>query len=278
VSVRPSRIPFRHGFSSKRRWAALVAVAAVALAGLASAGNEATAAAATPADPSGVPMPTTAPAGWKFALADDFTGTSLDNNWGAFSGKPGGDPVGWWSPSHVSVSGGMLQLATYQDQRGTTGTTGWVSGGVGSRLHQTYGDYEVRMRIDGGAGVSAIALLWPQVGWPPEVDFYEDASPDDTRSWDRATLHYSSSNLQIQKWLDEVDFTQWHTLGVQWTPSQLAYTIDGQVWATVSGSEVPSLAMGLDLQTEFLPMTLTAATPPRVNMDIDWVVAYAMAP
>ncbi len=230
-----------------------------------------------PGEPSGAAMPTAAPAGWKLAFADDFRGPSLDTNFTAYSGQPGGDRVAWWSPSHVTVDDGMLQLATYQDKRGSSGGTGWVSGGVSSHLAQTYGTYLVRMRVDGGAGVAAVALLWPTVGWPPEVDFYEDGSPDNTRTWDRATLHSGSTNVQIQHWIKGVDFTQWHTLGVQWTPGHLAYTLDGQVWATVAGADVPSTPMRLDLQTQFLPLSLTAATPARVTMDVDWVVEYAPA-
>ncbi len=49
-------------------------------------------------------------------------------------------------------------------------------------------------------------------------------------------------------------------------------------WPGVSGSTVPSVPMGLDLQTELLPMTLSAQTPWGVSMDVDWVVEYAAAP
>ena len=48
----------------------------------------------------------------------------------------------------------------------------------------------------------------------------------------------------------KVDLTQWHTLGVVWTPGRLVYTIDGRNWATVANANVPSTPMVLDIQTQ----------------------------
>jgi beta-glucanase (GH16 family) len=100
---------------------------------------------------------------------------------GSLSGQPGGDPGGWWAPSHVVVRNGILNLRTYRDAR--FGGR-WVSGGVSSTraLKQKYGKYKVRLRMDRGKGVAAIALLWPVLDqWPPEIDFAEDGSATNTR-------------------------------------------------------------------------------------------------
>ena len=79
-----------------------------------------------------------------------------------------------------------------------------------------------------------------------------------------------------------VNLTQWHTLGVQWTAGRLVYTLDGRTWATVTNANVPSIPMVLDIQTQgWACGTSTweqcpnASTPARVNLYVDWVVAYA---
>jgi hypothetical protein len=125
----------------RRVIAALAAIAAVAVAaaGLTTADGRAPASR----------MPGALP-GSRRVLAQDFHGTGLDRRvWTRYSGRPGGDPGGWWAPSHVSVRGGLLHLETFRDPR--YGNR-WVSGGVSSAhgLEQRYGQYLVRFRMDAG--------------------------------------------------------------------------------------------------------------------------------
>jgi hypothetical protein len=47
-----------------------------------------------------------------------------------------------------------------------------------------------------------------------------------------------------------VDLTEWHTLGVEWTPGKLAYILDGRNWATVTSAHVPSIAVSLGIQAQ----------------------------
>ncbi|HWD08575.1 MAG TPA: glycoside hydrolase family 16 protein, partial [Actinomycetota bacterium] len=201
----------------------------------------------------------------------------------------GGDPGGWWDPSHVVVSGGMLQLQCYVDpaHANPANMNGYVCGGVGSggALVQTYGQYDVRFRVDKGDGIGYAALLWPSyTSWPPEIDFAEDGGGD--RSGTTATWHCGSNgddSCQEQANLT-IDVSRWHTLGVQWTPTSLVYTIDGATWATMTGPGIPNVAMEMDLQMQagacgdpYTPCP-DATTPSNVNMDVDWVVAYKPAP
>jgi beta-glucanase (GH16 family) len=222
--------------------------------------------------------------GWHQVFADDFNGTTLNtSNWYPYSGQPGGDPAGWWDPSHVVVDNCLLTLKGYKDSAAKPGV--FVTGGIGmTGTHaQTYGKYLVRMRVDRGNGISVIALLWPQANiWPPEIDFYEDGG---NRASMSATLHCGSDgndNCQVERNLTAYDFSQWHTLGVEWTADKLVYTIDGTTWATVTSSKVPSIPMVLDLQSQSLECTqnstcLDSSTPERVDMQVDWVVAYTPA-
>ena len=215
------------------------------------------------------------------AFSDDFTGTALNATaWGSYSGEPGGDPGGWWAPSHVVVRNGMLDLQTYRDP--TFGNR-WVSGGASSApaLTQLYGKYLVRFRIDKGVGVAGVLLLWPSNGsWPPEVDFAEDGGGN--RSQSTATLHYGSNDSQMAQSVT-ADFSQWHTMGVEWTAGQLKFTLDGAVCGTMNSAHVPSIPMELDLQAQggtcgdtWVPCP-DATTAAHVNMQIDWVAAYKPA-
>jgi beta-glucanase (GH16 family) len=233
--------------------------------------------------PMPVPMPTRDLPRWHLVFADDFRGDLDPSRWGTYSGQPGGDPGGWWDPSHVVVRDGVLRLETYRD---AAFDGRWVSGGVSSSyaLKQTYGKYEVRFRVDGGQGVAAVLLLWPvQDHWPPEIDFFENGGETSARDDMSATLHYGADNAQIQRSV-RADFTRWHTVGVEWTPRRLVYTLDGRPWSTVRGAHVPAEQMELAFQTQagtcgdpYAPCP-DSTTPPHVDMLVDWVVAYAYRP
>ena len=220
-----------------------------------------------------------AAAGWKRVFFDDFTRGLRSSRWGSYSGQPGGDPGGWWAPSHAVVRNGVLNLETYRDPR--FGGR-WVSAGLSSAraLKQTYGKYEARIRMDRGKGVAAVVLLWPvRDQWPPEIDFAEDGGETNARDHVSATLHYGADDKQIQRTV-HADFTRWHTVGVEWTPGRLVYTLDGRRWGVVSHPQVPAQAMELDLQSQAGTCGDASApcpdstTPARVGFQIDWVAAY----
>lgn len=220
---------------------------------------------------------------WHRVFVDDFTRGLNLSKWGRYSGQPRGDPGGWWAPSHVVVKHGILHLETYRDPRHGGR---WVSGGLSSSraLKQTYGKYEVRFRMQQGKGVAGIVLLWPvRDVWPPEIDFAENAGQATARRSMTASLHYGEDNRQIQRTV-YADFTRWHTMGVEWTPGRLVYTLDGRIWAVVRSPHVPDQPMELDLQTQagtcgdqYAPCP-DSSTASRVTMEIDRVVAYAYRP
>jgi beta-glucanase (GH16 family) len=175
----------------------------------------------------------------------------------------------------------MLVISGYRDP---ADGGRWATGGVSSSpgLVQTYGKYLVRFRFDSGVGIAHAILLWPaDNSWPPEIDFSEDNGAN--RQTDYATLHYGPGNTQVQHSI-AVNLTQWHTLGVEWTAGRLVYTLDGRDWATVTGPQVPSIPMAMDIQTQAWACGTStweqcpsATTPAQVNLYVDWVVAYAPA-
>jgi len=228
-------------------------------------------------------VPAHASSGWHRVFADDFSRGFSGARWGRYAGRPTGDPVGWWAPSHVVVRRGVLELTTYRDPR--FGGR-WVSGGVSNArsLKQTYGKYLVRFRVDAGRGVAFALLLWPvRDVWPPEIDFAEDGGTRGGRSAATATLHYGAHDSIVQRTV-HADFSRWHVMGVEWLPGRLVYTIDGRRWATVRSRGVPDEPMELALQTQagtcgdaYAPCP-DATTPANVTMQVDWVVAYARRP
>lgn len=270
--------------SFARRLCVAAAVAVVALAGASLAlawDGEGTRA---PAVSSSAGARASRPGPWRLAFSDGFRGRHLNTaRWGRYSGQPAGDPGGLWDPSHVEVRRGALRLETYRDPR--FGNR-WVSGGVSSAraLRQRYGKYLVRFRMHAGQGVAGILLLWPVADvWPPEIDFAESGGTSPKRAKMTATLHHGADNHIVQRSV-AADFTRWHTMGVEWTPRKLAYTIDGRVWARVRSSGVPRQRMELDLQAQagtcgdkYAPCP-DASTPRKVTLAVDWVRAYAYRP
>jgi hypothetical protein len=232
--------------------------------------------------PSGQALPIGNLPGWRQVFTDDFSGTSLNGAvWGKYAGQPSNDPMGWWDPGHVAVNNCMLTLNGNYDSAIKPGI--FVTAGVGFRevIPTPYGKYLIRMRVDKGDGISAIALLWPQAPvWPPEIDFYEDPGGD--RKTTSATLHCGTNGNNScidHKRLTTFDFTQWHTVGIEWTKGQIKYTIDDTVWASINDSRVPSIPMNLALQLQALECgpyntCVGAGTPAEVDMQVDWVAVY----
>ncbi len=250
--------------------------------------------------PSGVPMPVGNITGWTWVWGDDFLGNAINQSaWGLYSGFPShDDQQGSWLPSHVVVDGGVLYLRMYQDPAagpdGGGGADGpntytlWTGGGVQNYGYaQTYGRYLTRMRCTPGAGVSCIALLWPNANiWPPEIDYYEDSPTTNTRTSTTMTAHYgaANNNPQVQcPTSDGYDFTQWHTVGVDWLSTTITYTIDGNVIGSIANPDTNlsdpynlAQAMNNGFQIQVGDGTFpTSSTPAEVDMEIDWFVMYS---
>ena len=223
-------------------------------------------------EPSGYSPPgADALSGYSQSYVTDFTGTKLPSGWGVYTGVAGGDPGSQWALNHVVVSGGMLQLNTFQDP---AYNNEWVNGGLCQcTVAHEYGAYFVRSRVT-GPGSTQVELLWPSNGdWPPEIDFNETGGGTTGTS---ATLHFTAANSQVHNTLT-IDMTQWHTWGVIWTPSSVTYTVDGTIWAQVNdAAEVPQQDMWLTIQQQ----TWCSATPSFAcptapdSTDVDWVAEY----
>lgn len=221
-------------------------------------------------EPSGMapPGPYALP-GYNLSYLNDFNGTTLPPGWNVFTGVPGGDPGGRFAASHVVVSGGLLQLNTWQDP---AFQNRWITGGLCQcEVAKTYGAYFVRSRLT-GPGPNEVELLWPVTNkWPPELDFNETGGPSNSTS---ATVHYGLTNEIDQRKIN-IDMTQWHTWGVIWTPTVVKFTVDGQVWGAINLAwEIPSVPMTLDIEQRALcSLNRQCPTAPE-SMLVDWVAEY----
>lgn len=203
---------------------------------------------------------------------DDFNGTSLNPAaWTIFHG-PGNGQTGPKATQNVIVNNGILTL------RATQINGVWYGASVAAIpvSVQTYGKYVIRARFDAGAGIRCVALLWPTVGWPPEVDFMEIPSMYPLRQHSDLTNHYWSGTTRMMEHARvDADFTQWHDVGLEWTPTALNYTLDGVV-VKVMTTNVPNQNMWLGLTTalgtgKYAP---SSATPKIVDFNVDSVQIY----
>jgi hypothetical protein len=230
--------------------------------------------------------------GWTETFTDDFASPSSLSNYELYGdlAKDSDGSESCFSASHDVVTGGELVIRGYQDPaaisaNGCVGDANQiVTGGLKLITNsQLYGKYEVRMRMDNGQGVSLVAALWPTSdSWPPEIDFTEDngAAP---RALDTATEHWGTWQSPLETYTtDSVDLSQWHTVGVEWTPGKIVYTMDGTPWATETNANVSAVPMQLALQTEAWQcgtnsweQCANSSTPAEVDMDVAWIAVYS---
>lgn len=208
-------------------------------------------------------------------FVDDFEGDSLNTEyWAVYRDRQ--NMWGVFEPDNVSVEDGTLTLETRVQADGSLSVAGVSNLKFGSR---TYGEYEIRVRLDAADGTRGVGLLWPQADkWPPEIDFYEVLNAD--RSVNLCTVHYGPKNDRKQSQCSyEADFTQWQTVGVRWLPNKVEFTLNGEVVQSTTRG-VPDEDMWLALQHHLRKPNADAApgTPDVVRMEVDWVKIWELTP
>lgn len=229
--------------------------------------------------PSPIPSagPPVAPAGWRTLWQDDFTGPRLDTRrWYRYEGQPSEGRGAWWLPDRVLQSGGQLILqGTSEPSRGGQLVTGGLNSSGGESY--AYGRYLVRLRVDPAKEVAYAVLLVPPRAQGGEyvIVASDDGGDRQKLSAGLRTRSKSGAPYAVDH-STRVDLTQWHTVGVDWSPGQLRYTLDGDTWATVRSPLVPSAPLALALQTQAVCSTpgpagcVETSTAP-IQLDVDWV-------
>ncbi|MGO4257209.1 glycoside hydrolase family 16 protein [Marmoricola sp. RAF53] len=220
----------------------------------------------------------TGPRGWTLVATENFTGPLDRHRWTPYDGKPGCCPDTVWRPARARISNGTLLL---ENRRSADGR--WTSGGVGSwtwpvanRLH---GRVDVRLRADRAPGISMAALLWPDRGWPPEIDFFETFPEWPDRRRMRVTSHFGARDL-VRQAEAAGDFTRWHVISLRWDPDRVRVLVDGRQVADFRDPRaVPQQRMWIAFQTHVhrdrsgaLPTMPAGRT--QVGLAVDWVRIY----
>lgn len=227
------------------------------------------------AAPSGVLMPAGDMPGWRQTFADDFAdGIGNPPRWHIYDGAPEGEAASRFNPEHVSAGNGLLTV-TASRANGNSYLTGGLCNS--NAFSQTYGRYDIRFRMDRGYGIAyAVRLLpTPEVSLP-QVDVLEDDGRN--RNIAAAIVRDEGHGTHLSR-KTTGDFTKWHTATVEWSPARLVYRIDGKLWATMKSPNLPKVPMSVTIRT-YAPRcggTLgcpNSSTPARVNLYVDWVVAY----
>ena len=221
---------------------------------------------------SGEAPPVGNPPNFTLAYETDFTG-ALDATWTLVNAPADPSELAAYSSSACSQSGGVLHLNT------SFGGSGWTTCKARQSTALTYGKYLVRFRADLGDGMSPATLILSPSGATLAQDYLFE-------SWSGQAANmqgdYNSDNGDGTRtayatfWEPENYTTQWHTMGVEWTPNNLVYTIDGTAYSTFNNSVVTTYPMVLNLLQELI--SVDAGTPSSSTYDVNWVAEYSYSP
>ena len=242
--------------------------------------------------------------------SDEFSGNSLNtNNWAAVdNGDVANGELQFYTPrtNNVSVANGVLQLTAIRENYTGQGpwmsspkTTAYTSGLVESlnKVQPQYGKIEASMKIPRGAGLwpafwmMGVNYFTPGVGWPAcgEIDImeYSGASGGFTAAFHTEAYNYKNGGggiTNVQGFsLGDYD-TAFHVYGIEWTPTRVAFYVDGKVILEAKKSQMGSSAAQWPFDQPFwLKINLaiggsyggdpSSGTFPKV-MEVDWVRIY----
>lgn len=187
--------------------------------------------------------------GLTLTFSDEFNGSSVDLNkwdyaypdWPRFNAQtPGGrytntDNANCYDLAHIAVGNGSCVLTA--ERVSTIAGLPYTSGMLSSLPSYTpkYGFAETRLRMS-----SMPANTWPAAWmscsvynqWPPEIDYMETGLVGNTVNLNNVYLDGSSYKGEVPG----VDFTEWHTFGMLWTPSGVTFYLDGVQTNTTTAS------------------------------------------
>ncbi|MBD0271589.1 MAG: family 16 glycosylhydrolase, partial [Acetobacteraceae bacterium] len=219
---------------------------------------------------------------------DGFDGAAVDRS--KWTITYGGGDLYWngafrWDNSELSVSDGALHIGLTKQADGVWTTSGlsttptdWAPG-----FSMTHGKVEIRAKASQEVdGAGPCFLLWPATNdhWPPEVDILETPHGNGmfTNHWagPKGEDTYESEHFDI-------DYSQWHVYGLEWTPDRLTMTVDGVVMGEITGN-IPTEAMSIGLQghvggaNDGWYGNANASGADHVDIAVDYVRVYELAP
>ncbi len=213
------------------------------------------------------PVATTASTGSRVVLDENFDSGTLDaSRWNTchWWNKEGctiasNNELEWYRPEQVTVADGTLRLTAApnrfdaSDGNSYDFTSGMVTTGPtpdddNAKVAITYGSVEVRFKAPAGRGLwPAIWLLPASKESRPEIDLLEMIG----QKPNELILHFHPEDRDADSPSKRIQVADpglaggWHTVGLDWTPGKLVYTLDGKPVWTVTGKQVPSEPMYL---------------------------------
>lgn len=219
-----------------------------------------------------------APAGYRVVLADDFSNGYNKAHWGdpfplPWPSGPSSNGAYIWDPNDVNVRNGEMQVTMTHHADGHWSTTGFNSFKAGIGI--TYGQVEFDAKVESGQGTAGGILMWPSDDtFPPEIDIIE--TPNNTSLF---SLHFGNGDEGTWSTQNKsLDPSQWHHYTMNWLPSGITISVDGQVQAQWT-SNIPNVSMGFgalgfvgSAYDSWMGGAPDSTTPSLVTLHLDNVV------
>jgi beta-glucanase (GH16 family) len=169
-------------------------------------------------------------AGWQQTFAADFNGqTSVSptvwNTFYSFAPTTVNNELQYYAPDAFSFgSNSYLRIAAQQrSNNGKAYTSGLIT--TRNMFSQTYGYFEIRARFPAGKGLYPSFWLAPlDSSKAASINIFEVLGSDPTRVNMSIWCSAGSSSSYVSSTFTDGNF---HTFGLQWTPSILRWYIDG---------------------------------------------------
>lgn len=196
------------------------------------------------------------PPGYALVYNDEFSGTSLDRSkWFTryiYSSETldrlNDENQRYADNDNHRVAGGVLYLTAKRNKLSRPSGVNYESGMIRSDFTLRYGFLEARVKMPGGLGV------WPafwlnsdvsesgKLSHPPEIDVFEfvnngkddrvheihSAATKDPEAETRFSYEHPSFKRSIQNYRAPFNFNEgFHTIGAEWTPTELSVFVDG---------------------------------------------------
>lgn len=130
----------------------------------------------------------------------------------------------------------------------------WVSGKITTegRIGFLYGRLEARIKSSGAPGT------WPAFwtlgtdysvnGWPycGEIDIHEGNGGIPNKNW--GTIHGTAYWPGGEVIRESSVLAEWHTYAVEWKPDYIAFSFDGEIYKTITASDLTKAPWNLDLE------------------------------
>ncbi|PSL41504.1 glycosyl hydrolase family 16 [Planomicrobium soli] len=216
---------------------------------------------------------------WEIVWSEEFEGEALDaERWNVLDDAFGyGARRQHYKPENIEVSDGLLKIHTKKEMsRGFPYTSGAIT--TKEKVVFKYGKLEVRAKLPAGTGLLPAIWLWNNQGNDfPEIDMVEVLGQEPGQIWN--TIHYDVNGIYGKDYAMK-EFpdltTDFHTYGIEWTPDEIVFFVDGIVTHT-STVYVPQEDMYLFINTgvggDWVGEPDNSTVFPA-QMNVDWIRYY----